>query len=66
MTITTTTVFKVSFKPLQSWADDTYFGNILTEMLGAWAKETHAFEFEVTKGEEGDAKTEKETPTDHR
>ncbi len=39
--------FKVSFKPTCNWADKTYLGNMLTELLGLVAKKTTAFEFEI-------------------
>lgn len=40
-------VFKVTFKPRASWADQTYFGNMLMEVLGAMARTTGAFDFDV-------------------
>lgn len=39
--------FKVVFKPMLSWADETYLGNMLAEVLGIIAKNTSAFEFEI-------------------
>jgi hypothetical protein len=30
-----------------SWADETYLGNMLAEVLGIIAKNTSAFEFEI-------------------
>lgn len=39
--------FKVTFRPISSWVDETYLGNMLTEVLGIMAKNTSAFEFQV-------------------
>ena len=46
--------FQVILRPKFSWADQTYLGNMLTEVLGAVAKNTEAFEFEIrsVEGEE--------------
>lgn len=41
--------FKVVFKPISTWVDETYLGNMLTEVLGIVAKNTSAFEFDVEK-----------------
>ncbi len=39
--------FTVVFKPMLSWADETYLGNMLAEVLGIIAKNTSAFEYEI-------------------
>lgn len=42
-----TICYKVTFKPVSSWADETYLGNMLTEVLAIMARNTSAFEFEI-------------------
>lgn len=42
-----TVTFSVKFKPLKSWVDEIYLGNLLTESLGVLAKQTGSFEFEI-------------------
>ncbi len=42
-----TVCFKVIFKPVYSWADEAYLGNMLGEVLGIMAKNTSAFNFEI-------------------
>ena len=39
--------FKIRFKPTLGWVDKTYLGNMLLEVLGAMARTTGAFDFEV-------------------
>ena len=47
--------FRITFKNSATWADETYLGNMLTEVLGTMAKNTLAFEFKIEKLPEGTA-----------
>lgn len=43
--------FTVRFRPKLSWVDEIYLGNTLMELVGAWARNTGAFDFTIEKQE---------------